>query len=143
MVYKPGWSAHNHSLAEALDEGLSRDMALGYTHSGPHRADMHITVGGADAVHMLSTGQQKTFVGMLQITQVQWLIERAQRSPIVLIDDLPSELDGSARALLASKLTELKAQIFMTSVEEQGFAPFLRNQDYKMFHVEHGLGKVV
>lgn len=143
MQYKPGWSAEGGQLAEALFAGLGRDKALGYTHAGPHRADLSITLGGFDAAHILSTGQQKTFVGMLQISQSQWMMEQSQSRPILLIDDLPSELDISARELLAHKISGLQAQVFMTSVNKDGFYPFIKNRDYKMFHVEHGIGKVV
>lgn len=143
IVYKAGWSADSCSFSEALAHGLSRDLALGYTHSGPHRADLHITLDGFDAAHILSTGQQKTFVGMLQISQSQWMMQECQSRPILLIDDLPSELDISARELLAHRISELEAQVFITSVNKEGFLPFIRNRDYKMFHVEHGIGKVV
>lgn len=141
--YKAGWAAEQGTYAQALDEGLQRDMAIGHTHRGPHRADLHITVDGVNAEHMLSTGQQKTFVSMLQIMQTEWMIAECQRTPILLIDDLPSELDLSARALLAAKISGLQAQVFMSSVDKQGFQPFIQNRNYRMFHVEHGVGKVV
>lgn len=143
MVYKPGWPADAVDLSTALFDGLGRDRALGYTHAGPHRADLSITMGGFDAAHILSTGQQKTFVGMLQISQSEWMMGHSASRPVLLIDDLPSELDIYARELLAHKISELQAQVFMTSVNKDGFYPFIKNRDYKMFHVEHGIGKVV
>lgn len=138
MRYHAGWD-DTDSLEAALNASYERDTALGYTLAGPHRADLKIKVNEKSASQVLSTGQQKTFVTGLQLTQVEWMIEKTGKRPVLLIDDLPSELDKSARALLGERLSTLDAQICLTSVEKEAFVELGVERDRKVFHVEHGV----
>lgn len=132
-----GWPS-GRSLIEQLDEDFERDRYQGYTHSGPHRADLDILVQNQNAQHILSTGQQKTFVSMLQISQARWLSEYTGQKPILLIDDLPSELDVNTRGALFEQIEAFPAQIFLTGVEKQGVTEGWGKKSKKMFHVKHG-----
>ncbi len=139
LLYEPGWTKGT-SLEEALLASSERDMFLGFTHAGPHRADLKIKVNEKPAAQVLSTGQQKTFVTGLQLAQVSWMIEQTGKRPTLLIDDLPSELDKGARALLNERLSILDAQICLTSVEKIDLGG---ERERAVFHVEHGAVTVV
>ncbi len=139
LDYLPGWNAEEVDYAERLALSLRQDSALGYTRFGPHRADLQISVAGEPAQQMLSTGQQKTFVAALQLAQSQWVADCTDKHPVLLIDDLPSELDKQARAKLSETLSKTPSQIFITSVEKKAFSTLLKTRPQKMFHVEHGL----
>jgi DNA replication and repair protein RecF len=137
LDYHPGWD-DKASLEETLNASYERDTSLGYTHAGPHRADLKIKINEKSASQVLSTGQQKTFVTGLQLAQVRWMIEQTGKRPILLIDDLPSELDKCARDLLGERLSTLDAQICLTSVEKSSFLELSGDKPRAMFHVEHG-----
>ncbi len=137
LSYHAGWD-DLISLEEQFFASHERDVALGYTHAGPHRADLKIVLDGRPAAQILSTGQQKTFVTGLQLAQVSFVIAETGRRPILLIDDLPSELDSGSRAILGERLKTLDAQIFLTGVDAHAYQE-LGLGTAKMFHVEHGL----
>ncbi|MFI4956898.1 MAG: DNA replication/repair protein RecF [Gammaproteobacteria bacterium] len=138
LDYHPGWD-NTVLLDEVLSASYERDMSLGYTHAGPHRADLKIKINEKSASQVLSTGQQKTFVTGLQLAQVCWMIEQTGKRPILLIDDLPSELDSTARALLGERLSTLDAQICLTSVDKSAFLELSGDKPRAMFHVERGV----
>jgi DNA replication and repair protein RecF len=72
------------------------------------------------------------------------LLQRyADKTPIYLIDDLPSELDKVSRGSLIALLSRQKAQIFVTAVENNGRSDISTDNPLKMFHVEHGSVKEV
>lgn len=73
----------------------------------------------------------------LRLSQVDVL---KGKQTVLLVDDLASELDVSARERLLGYLVQSKAQVFISSIEESSVLPALQrmNQDYKVFHVEHG-----
>lgn len=135
--YDCGWDS-SESFKEQLNQRFQQDLELGYTSIGPHRADLKITVNNNLARHVLSTGQQKTFVSLLQLTQCSWVSRETSKKPIVLVDDLPSELDISARGKLGEYLLGMDMQVFLTGVEETSFSAVLQEKTHKMFHVKHG-----
>lgn len=137
VEYEQGWSFEG-SYTEYLYITVSQDSELGYTSGGPHRSDLRITCDGNLARHILSTGQQKTFVSTLQLSQCQWVAKQTQKVPILLVDDLPSELDQDARKWLIKQLVETPSQVFLTCVEKIGFDEISKASLHKMFHVEHG-----
>jgi DNA replication and repair protein RecF len=138
IAYESGWDADERDFAQKLQQSALHDKALGYTKYGPHRADLSFTLADGKAQHLLSTGQQKSFVAALQLAQSQWVAEATEKNPILLIDDLPSELDAFARAKLADTLSKTSSQVFITSVEKKAFLSLLEDRPKKMFHVEQG-----
>ena len=137
ISYQSGW---NESLdyQQALAQSLERDMQLGYTQLGPHRADLKVTVNGVPAKDILSRGQQKLFVCAMILTQGALLHRSANKRPIYLIDDLPSELDLMSRSKLMALLSKQEAQVFVTAVDREILKDFLIQSPFKVFHVEHG-----
>lgn len=135
--YDPGWS-FDGTYTHYLYATTHQDLAYGYTAGGPHRSDVKIMLGENPARHVLSTGQQKTFVSSLQLAQCEWVSEQTQKVPILLVDDLPSELDLNARKWLMKQLVTTPSQVFLTSVDPDGFEMISKQKNHKMFHVEHG-----
>lgn len=115
LHFSQGWDA-NKSLQMAVDAGRERDIELGYTHTGPQRADLRVKTPTGDAQDTLSRGQLKLVVSALKIAQGQLLIEMG-RPLVFLVDDLPAELDANHRQKLCQLLESLNSQIFITSVE--------------------------
>lgn len=138
MKYEPGWD-HELGYAKQLEVTMDQDFDYGFTSTGPHRSDVKISVDSGLARNVLSTGQMKTFVSMLQLTQCRWVSEVTSKVPVLLVDDLPSELDSDAKKWLMKQLVNVNAQVLLTCVDKDSFDERLFEQPYKMFHVEHGV----
>jgi DNA replication and repair protein RecF len=138
LVYYPGWDT-TLSLKETFAHHLSRDLSLGYTYNGPQRADLQIKYQGKLAQHVLSQGQQKRLVTALQLSQIAWVYTQTATQGILLIDDLPAELDFSAQEQIMAVLKQLNMQVFLTCVEESIARRLAHMLDAKLFHVEHGV----
>lgn len=134
-----GWK-DGLDLRDALNENLSRDLRYGFTSNGPHRCDLVFSYFGKPAHEILSRGQLKLLVIAFKIAQVQLLQKQQSQRCIILLDDLPSELDSTNRIKVMNELLDSGAQLFITTTDSN-LIPFdeLRdNKDKKMFHVEHG-----
>jgi len=137
LNYYPGWERKSE-LIDVLIKQKERDLQLGYTQSGPQRAELRIKVNGVNAADMLSRGQQKSVVAALKIAQGGLLKAETGRNTIYLVDDLASELDESHRLAFCHLLEELGSQVFITSIESDSVSSSWNPVNSKMFHVEHG-----
>lgn len=133
--YRAGWS-RERSLAEAFDQGRSKELELGYSLYGPHRADLVIRSGGVEAQHHLSRGQQKLVAIALLLTQSELVNARSPERSILLIDDLPAELDPQRRTQVLELLGAGESQTFITCTHRDAL-PLTANAA-RWFHVEHG-----
>ena len=114
------------ALKEKLHANRTRDIAAGVTLSGPHRDDLAMTLGGESAASFASRGQQRTAALALRLAEAQLLHTRSGERPILLLDDVLSELDESRRA---SVLTAVESdQVWITSPDPDRFdAGFLKS----------------
>ncbi len=137
IVYKPGWPKHL-SFEEALLESRGSDIKMGFTQRGPHRADLDLKVEGRAAAGFLSGGQQKILAASLLLAQATIFNDRLENRCILLVDDLPSELDQYHRIRFMNLLYNSGSQLFITAT-----APELLNseryEERSVFHVEHGV----
>jgi DNA replication and repair protein RecF len=132
LDYSPGWKKRS-VFADQLQEKVSLDRSRGYTSVGPHRADVIIRVAGAPARERLSRGQQKIVVSALILSQAIMISHK--QNPIILIDDLPAELDAEHQENMFGILAGINAQKIVASIDpEIAFSI----QKEKTFHVEHG-----
>lgn len=137
--YRRGWDKAL-SYEEALASTLEVDKERGYTHVGPQRADIKVTIRGRPAAETLSRGQQKLVVCALKLTQGQLMAERGGEPCAYLLDDLPSELDKTHSRLVCKLLSEMNAQVFVTSIEKESICDMWpEGDDVAVFHVEHGV----
>lgn len=137
IEYQSGWD-RAFSYEEILWKNLEKDKLLGYTQSGPHKADLKITINNIPAKDILSRGQQKLFVCAMILARGALLQSRINKLPIYLVDDLPSELDVTNRSSLIALLSKQETQIFVTAVDKTCCEDFSLCSSVKMFHVEHG-----
>jgi DNA replication and repair protein RecF len=89
----------------ALDERLERDLRRGWTGLGPHLHDFAVVVGGRDLRAFGSQGEQRTAVLSLLLAECDASIQQRGSPPLLLLDDVLSELDGRRRRVLADRLT--------------------------------------
>jgi DNA replication and repair protein RecF len=88
-------------LSEAIAAAHTRDLDRGITTTGPHRDDLAIEISGADARYFASQGEQRSLALALRLAERDLIIEVRNKQPVLLLDDVFSELDDSRRAQLA------------------------------------------
>ena len=138
LRYRQGWD-RSMSFEEALASSYQADCERGYTHVGPQRADMRVTVDGYSAADTLSRGQQKLLVCGLKLAQGRLMADDGPDRCVYLVDDLPSELDKQHSALVSSELEAMGAQVFITCVNREDLeSVWPSRESLTMFHVEHG-----
>lgn len=152
LAYEPrageGWPAERlasssageaaSALAVRLEATQGRDIAAGVTLTGPHRDDLALSIGGERAAAFASRGQQRTAALALRMAEARLLRERTGEEPILLLDDVLSELDESRRA---SVLDALQGdQMLITSADADRFPPAFRARA-QVWRVEGGVAR--
>src|SRR5437016_901197 len=112
------------NLAEAVNNSLAEDLRRGTTSVGPHRDDLKVMLDGQEARSYASQGQQRTAVVSLKLAEAALIGQRAGERPVLLLDDVLSELDGERRAALLEEVGS-GGQVIVTSVEAGPFPPAL------------------
>jgi DNA replication and repair protein RecF len=110
-------------LAEALSVRLERDRERGYTSVGPHMDDLTLALGGKGARPYGSQGQQRALVLSLKIAEIENLRDRLGRPPLLLLDDVSSELDPEKNGHLLRHLAALPGQAFLTTTDRRLLEP--------------------
>jgi len=137
VVYKKGWSEHNdfqQSLYASERQNLFNEVLI----VGPHRANFIINIEGRDASMILSKGQQKMLAFALLLCQVKILISDTGAKPIVLIDDLASELDMKNISLVLGDIVNMKVQSVVTSINTSTIKKSIDCSDAGFFEVQSG-----
>lgn len=131
-----GWEK-NTDYAELLRQSFERDRAIGYTISGPQKADFRFKVNGLPVEDVLSRGQLKLLMCALRLAQGEHLMQQKNRHCIFLLDDFASELDENKRALLAERLQQSGSQVFVTAITPNQLKQMQPN-NHRMFFVNNG-----
>jgi DNA replication and repair protein RecF len=111
--FTPG--QYETQLLQKLEAALDRDLLRGFTGYGPHREDFVVSFDGHETAEIASRGETRTAVLALKIIELQLLEEKLGQKPMLLLDDVFSELDGLRRRLL-TKYVE-KYQSFITTTD--------------------------
>jgi DNA replication and repair protein RecF len=141
LEYRPGWDISS-DLNEQFKAKRERDLKYGFTSLGSHRDDMNIFADKLPVIQTLSRGQLKRVSMTLILAQLFLMSKISHANPILLIDDLYSELDEKNIITVVKFLEQLDLQLFITNINP---APELLRQfqEYRLFHVEHGMIKPV
>lgn len=118
IVYRPRSRASTpQDFAEELEARLDSDLERGFTGHGPHRDDLAITRDGRELRTYGSQGQQR--LGLLSLLLAERVVIAQQRSliPLMLLDDVMSELDRDRRAALVEVLIEGGGQSLITTTD--------------------------
>lgn len=113
LVYQRGWD-EKISLANVLIEQETFDRKIGYTHAGPHHADLSFLSDHGKGKWEWSRGQQKLLLILLKIAQSQLF----QRECIFLFDDLHAELDQTRMHALYHQIGQLPGQSIFTTLDD-------------------------
>jgi DNA replication and repair protein RecF len=135
VTYQPRVAPERDTLRAALAQALPKDLARGFTADGPHADDMALALKSVAARHHASQGQHRAMVLALKIAELDVLTERMGRVPVLLLDDVSSELDRSRNRRLFEVLARLGGQVFLTTTHPEFI---LLEQGREDFHVEKG-----
>ena len=133
--YQQGWK-QGVELEAALGEGLERDLQLGATQHGPHRADLKIRYDERQARKLVSRGQQKLLASAMILAATETAQTALERPLLLLLDDPAAELDADSLARLMGAVEMLGCQVVATSLERDALSV---PPDAAVFHVEHGV----
>nr|WP_290665949.1 DNA replication/repair protein RecF [Ardenticatena sp.] len=121
---------------EELTAVRVHELERGMTLIGPHRDDVRFLVNGVDMTDFGSRGQQRTAALALKLAEVALLRDKKGEAPILLLDDVMSELDHERRRLLSHLLLD-DTQVFMTTTDPNQLAPDVR-ANARLIRVEQG-----
>lgn len=102
-----------------LEESLDTDRTRGYTGIGPHMDDLVATLAGRSLRRFGSQGQHRTFVLALKLAEIAYLHRVAGFRPILLLDDVSSELDVGRGARFIELVQERGGQVFVTTTDRR------------------------
>jgi DNA replication and repair protein RecF len=118
LAYRPrSRAAHADEFVEELQERLGADLERGYTGHGPHRDELSIKREGRELRTYGSQGQQRLALLALLLAEREVITELRGTPPLLLLDDVMSELDSSKRAALVALLRERSGQAMITTTD--------------------------
>jgi DNA replication and repair protein RecF len=120
------------SLIEKRDQEISR----GYTVIGPHRDDLILKVNEMDLRKYGSQGQQRTAALALKLAELEFMKSETGEYPVLLLDDVFSELDGLRRKALINIIAD-KIQTIITATDGENLSG-LKNNSYNVYQVNKG-----
>lgn len=139
--YEPGFPAGN-DYRQLLREQRTLERQRGFTRYGPHRSDLGFQHDQAEVRATLSRGQTKLYIAGLMIAYARVLGDYGLKA-LILVDDLPAELDADARDRFMAQLAATGCQTFVTAIEAVSL-PTADWPERRAFHVEQGrLAEVV
>ena len=106
------------------------DSLIGGCNIGPHKSDFIFYVNDDYLVSQLSTGQQKTIILLMYLSQCKYLLENKGKKPILLLDEICSHLDEVNRNILMTLVESYNLQIFMTGTSKNLFSFLSTNTNF-------------
>ncbi len=111
----------SYALFEDLKLSLERDMRLGFTSIGPHRDDIKFTLNDDDVRHYGSQGQQRTVALALKLAETETFKDRFGEYPIIILDDVLSELDKKRQRKLIDGVAHMQSIFTTTHIDRTVF----------------------
>ncbi|MGL5152077.1 MAG: DNA replication/repair protein RecF [Clostridium sp.] len=124
-----------NAFYEALKKSRKRDIDKGITSLGPHRDDFSVFINNVDTKSFGSQGQQRTAVLTMKFASLKIIKELTGEYPILLLDDVLSELDFNRKRYILSTIGEIQTVITCTGIED--INKYL-DENSKIFKVENG-----
>lgn len=121
-------------LSEKIRNNRKEDIKDGYTSTGPHRDDLEILINGENVRNFGSQGQQRSCVLSMKIAEAELIKIATSQEPVVLLDDVLSELDSRRQEFLLNKIFD--RQVFISCCEA---ASVERLKGGRLFEVKKGV----
>lgn len=130
IAYEPNVTAG--MLEAALKKSRASDLKQKTTLTGPHRDDVSFAVNGVDIRRFGSQGQQRTAALSLKLAEIELVKKTVDDYPILLLDDVLSELDHSRQNHLLSEIKQIQTMITCTGLEDFVNKRFQMDQVFKV-----------
>ncbi|HEY7534528.1 MAG TPA: DNA replication/repair protein RecF [Thermodesulfobacteriota bacterium] len=143
IQYKPSFNLGSNvieHLKKELKERFLFDKRRGHTSVGPHRDLLQFTINGIDASVFASQGDAKTLALALKASEVELTRTLIGRNPILLLDDITSELDERRKGYLYRLIEEYSGQIFITTTDARELRYYAGK---KIFHIKAGRAETI
>ncbi|RKD22869.1 DNA replication/repair protein RecF [Ammoniphilus oxalaticus] len=129
ITYQPSFQFNEESSSETLiqhfidqlEQRKEKELARGTTLIGPHRDDLQFFINGTNVQQYGSQGQQRTTALSIKLAEIQLIYEETGEYPILLLDDVLSELDASRQTHLLDAI-QGKVQTFVTATGVEGLS---------------------
>ena len=133
IVYEP--SSEEEKLYENILKNRERDRIYRQTHTGPHRDDLSFYDDRTDLKIYGSSGQQRCCALSLKLSEICMIEKRKKEKPVLLLDDVMSELDRNRQTQLIRSLKDIQTVITCTGMDE-----FIEDMmgDIRKIHVQNG-----
>jgi len=133
IIYNPNSLAEN--FEKALENNADKDIFYGTTGKGPHRDDLSFIINGYNVKAYGSQGQQRTAALSSKLAEIEIIKKEKDTSPVLLLDDVLSELDEKRQSFLFENIKDIQVIITCTGVED-----ILRknSRDFNLFSVKDG-----
>lgn len=130
IIYEPNVEADK--IEETLKNNGERDLKSKMTSVGPHRDDYIINVNGIDVRKFGSQGQQRTSALSLKLAEIEIIKRNTNDVPVLLLDDVLSELDAGRRNMLLESINDIQTIITCTGLDDFINERFTINKVYKV-----------
>ena len=117
LTYQPN-IPEPENFPRLLEKAHERDIILGTTSAGIHKDDILFTINGIPARNFGSQGQQRTAALSAKLAEIEIMRSSANSTPVLLLDDVLSELDGSRQKFLMTQINDLQTIITCTGLED-------------------------
>lgn len=124
-----------YPLSDVLEKNRERDKKFRMTSAGPHRDDLCFMANGLDVRKFGSQGQQRTAALSLKLAEIEIVKKVIGDTPILLLDDVLSELDKNRQTYLLDSIKNVQSVITCTGLDELIANRFSMN---KIFHIKNG-----
>ena len=130
VTYEPNVESNN--FEGELQRQNRRDMQLRTTTVGPHRDDLCVTVNGIDIRRYGSQGQQRTAALSLKLAEIYLVKKLIKDTPVLLLDDVLSELDRNRQNYLLDSIHDIQTLITCTGLDDFVNHQFQINKVFKV-----------
>ena len=133
LTYEP--NVKEEDFERELERVREKELKLGQTMTGPHRDDISFLSNDIDIRKFGSQGQQRTLALSLKLSEIELVKQITKETPILLLDDVLSELDSKRQNFLLNNLCDTQTIITCTGLDE-----FIRNRFHinRVFEVKDG-----
>lgn len=133
LQYEP--NVNSSEFESRLKRSMEKDLLLKMTHVGPHRDDLCFLLGTVDIRKYGSQGQQRTAALSCKLAEIELVKSIIKENPILLLDDVLSELDRQRQTHLLNSIGDIQTMITCTGLEE-----FInqRTEHRQIYHVING-----
>lgn len=133
IIYEP--STESSLFAEMIEKDRDRDIRMKMTSTGPHRDDLALLADGVDIRKFGSQGQQRTAALSLKLSEIYLVKKKIKDTPVLLLDDVLSELDSNRQTYLLDSIHDIQTMITCTGLDD-----FISHQFHinKVFQVIKG-----